>query len=174
MLQTAKAKHVLLLFSVLVGCASNPPGDINTFPTQRDKELVNQAIDDSRPAVQHVRDLERDYHSRPKKRFVAGQSAGEFQTYVTECLQKIQRIGTANYPDEARGQLYGSVVVTFSLARNGQLEQVVVERSSGHRVLDDAIIKAIKMSAPFAAVPQDSPERFDQLVVTQRFAFVKN
>jgi periplasmic protein TonB len=173
MLQIAKAKRVLLLITVLTGCASHPPGETNTASAQPSNELVSQAIENSRPAAQYVRDLEKNYDSRPKKRFVSGQKAGEFQPYVTACLGKIQRIGVVNYPDEARGKLYGNVVVTFALARNGQLEQAVIERSSGHKVLDDAIIKAIKLSAPFPAFPQDSPEQVDQLVIVQRFSFAK-
>ena len=65
-------------------------------------------------------------------------------------------------------------MVTFTLARNGQLEQVAIERSSGHKVLDDAIIKAIKLSAPFPAFPQDSPEQVDQLAIVQKFSFTKD
>ena len=174
MLQIAKTKRVLLLLMVLTGCASHPPGKTNTASAQPSNELVSQAIENSRPVARYVRELEKNYDSRPKKRFVSGQEAGEFQPYVTACLGKIQRIGVVNYPEDARGKLYGSVLVTFTLARNGQLEQVVIERSSGHKVLDDAIIKAIKLSSPFPAFPQDLPEQVDQLAVVQKFSFSKD
>ncbi|WP_263770551.1 TonB family protein [Propionivibrio soli] len=136
-------------------------------------QLVRRAIDSSRPAANYVRELEKSSPAHFQRRFVAGQRAGEFQPYVTECLRKIKVFAEANYPDEARGTLYGHVHATFALARNGMIDYAIVERSSDHKALDDFVIKAIKLAAPFPPFPPGSLNEVDQLVVTQVFSFVK-
>ena len=58
------------------------------------------------------------------------------------------------YPLWARWhEIEGKVVVVFSLKKDGQLEGLKIEKSSGYSLLDKAAIKAIKKAAPFPAFP---------------------
>lgn len=97
-----------------------------------------------------------EYSKRPRKKYV-GARTEEYglATYLDGWKQKIERIGTLNYPPEARGKLYGSVVIFVELrAEDGSLYSAEISRSSGHKILDQAALRILRMSAPFGAIPQ--------------------
>jgi len=112
-----------------------------------------------------------EYKLRPTKRFVTGRNAGEFQPYVDQCLARILLNGNRNYPDEARGKLYGDVRITLWIHTSGNLDKVELDRTSGHSVLDSALVRAARASAPFPPFPTDVSSGLDMLVVTQTFSF---
>jgi len=97
-----------------------------------------------------------EYSKRPRKKFV-GARTEEYglAAYLDAWKQKIERIGTLNYPPEARGKLYGAVVIFVELrAEDGSLYSAEISKSSGHKVLDQAALRILRMSAPFGAIPQ--------------------
>lgn len=99
-----------------------------------------------------------EYSKRPRKKFV-GARTEEYglAAYLDGWKQKIERIGTLNYPPEARGKLYGAVVIFVELrAEDGSLFNAEISRSSGHKVLDQAALRILRMSAPFGAIPQQA------------------
>jgi protein TonB len=99
-----------------------------------------------------------EYSKRPRKKFV-GARTEEYglAAYLDAWKQKIERIGTLNYPPEARGKLYGAVVIFVELrAEDGSLYSAEISRSSGHKVLDQAALRILRMSAPFGAIPQQA------------------
>lgn len=114
------------------------------------------------------------YTRRPTRRFVSGNSAGEFQTYVNRCLQKVLASANQNYPAEARGRFYGDVQVTFFVLKSGDLGKVEIVKTSGHVVLDQAILKAIRAASPFAGFSAVLPNAPDVLVITQTFGFERD
>lgn len=58
------------------------------------------------------------------------------------------------YPPEARAYLLeGNSLVLFSLTRDGEITNITVVRSSGHEVLDNEVVRAIKKCAPFPPFP---------------------
>lgn len=59
------------------------------------------------------------------------------------------------YPQAAvqRG-IYGKVNLRFIILANGTVRDVTVIHSSGHEILDQAIVNAIKLAAPFAPLPK--------------------
>lgn len=99
-----------------------------------------------------------EYNKRPQKKFV-GARAQEYglAPYFDAWKQKVERIGTLNYPDEARGKLYGKVVIFVELrAEDGSLYSAEISRSSGHKILDQAALRILRMSAPFGPVPREA------------------
>lgn len=96
-----------------------------------------------------------EYNKRPRKKFV-GARAEEYAlaAYLDGWKQKIERIGTLNYPEAARGKVYGSVVIFVELrAEDGSLYNAEISKSSGHKVLDQAALRILRMSAPFGPIP---------------------
>ncbi|WP_295006569.1 TonB family protein [uncultured Dechloromonas sp.] len=96
-----------------------------------------------------------EYSKKPRKKFV-GARTEEYvlAAYLDAWKQKIERIGTLNYPPEARGKLYGAVVIFVELrAEDGSLYSAEISRSSGHKVLDQAALRILRMSAPFGPIP---------------------
>lgn len=59
-----------------------------------------------------------------------------------------------NYPMEAAKQgVAGQVHLRFVIEENGVVSKISVLDSSGHEILDSAIVEAIKVAAPFAPLP---------------------
>jgi len=99
-----------------------------------------------------------EYSKRPRKKFV-GARTEEYglAAYLDGWKQKIERIGTLNYPPEARGKLYGAVVIFVELrAEDGSLYSAEISRSSGSKVLDQSALRILRMSAPFGPIPQQA------------------
>src|SRR5688572_33273018 len=97
------------------------------------------------------------YQERPRRKFI-GARAQETRVarYLEDWRQKIERIGDLNYPQGARDQrLYGSLTVTVAIRADGTVEQVDINRPSGHRILDEAARRIVGLAAPFSAFPPD-------------------
>jgi TonB family protein len=96
-----------------------------------------------------------EYNKRPRKKFVGARTEEyALAAYLDAWKQKIERIGTLNYPEEARGKLYGAVVIFVELsAEDGSLYNAEISKSSGHKVLDQAALRILRMAAPFGPIP---------------------
>jgi protein TonB len=116
------------------------------------------------------------YQKRPRRQSV-GASASEyrFARYIEDWRVKIERIGEANYPQAARDQkIYGSLLLTVSIKANGSLENVELRRSSGHKVLDDAAIRIVRMGAPYAPFPPDIGRDTDVIDISRTWRFTSS
>ena len=96
-----------------------------------------------------------DYNKRPRKKFIGARvEEYRFAQYVEDWRQKVERIGTLNYPEAAKGKLYGSAGADRDRSSSdGSLDRVDINRSSGHKVLDDAARRIVQMAAPYSAFP---------------------
>lgn len=74
------------------------------------------------------------------------------------------------YPYEAvRKGLTGTVDVTFTINNDGKLKDIKVLDSSGYKILDDALVNAIRQASPFSPLPDDYKK--DKLVVKGAFTY---
>jgi protein TonB len=114
------------------------------------------------------------YQERPRKRFI-GANAREyrFAQYEEEWRAKIERVGTINYPAEARGKLYGVLQLTVTIQADGSVISIELNRSSGLKVLDAAAHRIVQLAAPFAAFSDDIRKDTDQLVITRTWFFAQ-
>lgn len=87
--------------------------------------------------------------------------------------QKVERIGSLNYPRMSRNLRYDPLVVTVSINSDGSLAGVRIVKSSGHPELDDAVRRIVEMSAPFAAFPPDLKRSYDVVDITRTWSFVE-
>ena len=88
--------------------------------------------------------------------------------YLDGWKRRVERVGTLNFPDEARRQaMSGNPVLEVAIGADGRLEQVLVRRTSGHRELDNAALRIVRLSAPFDPFPPAMRERYPAL----RFAY---
>jgi len=113
-----------------------------------------------------------DYQKRPRKRFIGARATEyRFAQYEEDWRAKIERLGTLNYPAEARGKLYGNLRLTVTIRPDGSVDAVELERSSGLRVLDQAAYRILRMAAPFAEFPPSIRKDTDLLVITRTWFF---
>jgi TonB family C-terminal domain len=84
---------------------------------------------------------------------------------------RVQRIGNLNYPDEARRRkLYGDLLLTVGLNRDGGIKNITVIKSSGYPLLDAAAERIVRLSAPFPPLPKDV--NVDELYITRTWQFL--
>jgi protein TonB len=94
--------------------------------------------------------------------------------YLYRWQEKVEMVGNINYPDEARRKkLYGNLRLLVTLVPNGAVLKVEVLKSSGHRTLDQAAIRIVRMSAPFPPFPKELKNEIDRLEIIRTWRFEK-
>ena len=92
-----------------------------------------------------------------------------FFSYLRHLKVKIQDVWV--YPSAAaRSGIGGSLTVEFSIAKNGQLLGVNLLDSSGHSILDESAMRAIRDAAPFFPFPDRM--RAKKLRIKANFIYV--
>jgi protein TonB len=135
------------------------------------RDLADLALAAMRLQAQIDRQVE-EYQKRPRKKFIGANVAEyRFAQYEEDWRVKIERVGTLNYPAEARGRVYGNLRLTVTIRPDGNVESVELDRSSGLKVLDAAAFKIVRMAGPFAAFPPDIRRDTDLLVITRTWFF---
>ncbi len=114
------------------------------------------------------------YQERPRKRFI-GANAREyrFAQYEEDWRAKIERVGTVNYPAEARGKLYGTLQLTVTIRPDGTVESIELNKSSGLKVLDQAAFRIVQLASPFASFPESIRKDTDLLAITRTWFFAQ-
>jgi protein TonB len=88
--------------------------------------------------------------------------------YLDAWKRKVERIGTLNYPNEARRRgLSGNPVLEVAINANGEMEDIVVRRTSGHPELDQAALAILKLATPFDPFPAELRKQHGSI----RFAY---
>lgn len=146
-----------------------PNSDPSPLPTGR--ELMQQSVEMARLAAEIERRQEL-YAKRPRRKFISASTHQyEYAAYMRGWVQKVERVGNLNYPEEARRQgLSGRLIMTVSVGRNGEVKGVLINRSSGRKLLDDAAIRVVQLAAPFAPLPV-TKEEIDILDITRTWEY---
>ncbi len=113
---------------------------------------------------------------RPKRKFVSASTREyKYAAYMEGWRAKVERVGNLNYPEEARRRnISGSLILDVALNPDGSVNQIVIRRSSGHKLLDDAAIRIVKLAAPFAPFPPAIRKDIDILHITRTWQFLNN
>lgn len=135
------------------------------------RDLVTAAKAMVRMEAEIARSIE-EYNQRPKRKFLGARvEEYRFAQYVEDWRQKVERIGNLNYPQAAKGRLYGKLVMTVAIKSDGSLERVELNRSSGHGVLDAAAQRIVKLAAPYAGFPDAIRRDTDIIEITRTWSF---
>ncbi|NKB36357.1 MAG: TonB family protein [Gammaproteobacteria bacterium] len=113
--------------------------------------------------------------SRPKRKFISASTREyKYAAYMDAWRSKVERVGNLNYPEEARKRkLSGSLVLDVALKPDGSISAITVRQPSGHKVLDDAAIRIVKLAAPFAPFPDAIQGETDILHIIRTWQFLK-
>jgi len=138
------------------------------------RDLVDKSLEIERLEAQIKREYQA-YQERPKRKFVGARAQEyRFAQYVDTWRQRIERVGNLNYPEEAKvRKLYGRLQLTVAIRANGEVESVEVNRSSGHKILDQAAIRIVRLAAPFAPFPDNIRVDTDILHITRTWTFTR-
>jgi protein TonB len=116
-----------------------------------------------------------DYQKRPRKHhFMPSTSEYRYARYVEDWRARVERIGNENYPDDARGKVYGVLRMTVAVRKDGSVIEAAVDRSSGSPVLDRAARRIVNMAAPFPPFPPEIARDTDVLEITRTWIFTND
>ncbi|HEL5331425.1 TPA: energy transducer TonB [Stenotrophomonas maltophilia] len=132
---------------------------------QRDVEMARLA------AEVHLRSAQ--YAKRPNRKFVSASTREyAYANYLRAWVDRAEKVGNLNYPDEARQRrLGGQVVISVGVRRDGSVESSRILRSSGTPLLDEAALRVVQLAQPFPPLPKTEDE-IDILQVTRTWVFL--
>ncbi|MFT3907162.1 MAG: TonB family protein [Steroidobacteraceae bacterium] len=111
--------------------------------------------------------LNRDLMTAPDTR------ASELAPYLASWRQKVERIGTLNYPRSVRRQsLERNPILEVTLDARGKLLRASITRSSGQGDIDQAALNILKLASPFDPLPQNLLGRYQTLRFAYEWQFV--
>ena len=111
---------------------------------------------------------------RPRRKAInASTQEYKYANYLETWRKKVERIGNLNYPDEAkRKKLYGNLLLHVAVRADGSVQDIRVVKSSGHKILDDAAIRIVKLAAPYSPFPPEISKEVDVLDITRTWQFL--
>lgn len=115
------------------------------------------------------------YSRRPRKLNINSINAHQYKaaSYEAAWQRKIERVGNLNYPGEVRRKkLSGRLVMSVEIDASGNIKKITVNRRSGHKIIDDAAVNIVKLSAPFAPFPVELRKEADVIVITRTWQFL--
>lgn len=173
--------------------APQPPPEARVVTTLRSDAKAPQALDTPPPTdapypegrAKVERDMEmarlaaeihmrsERYAKRPKRKFISASTKQyEYAGYLRSWVDRVERVGNLNYPDEARRRRIGGLlVISVAIRRDGSVERADVIQSSHIPMLDDAAMRIVRLSEPFAPLPE-TQEGVDVLHVTRTWQFM--
>ncbi len=141
-------------------------------PLPQGQEKIEHDMEMARLAAEiHMRS-ER-YAKRPTRKFVSA-STQEYTWagYLREWVDRVERVGNLNYPDEARRRhLAGQVVISVAIRRDGSVERADIVKSSGVPLLDGSALRIARLAEPYPPLPR-TDENPDILHVTRTWNFL--
>ena len=113
---------------------------------------------------------------RPRRKFISASTREyKYAAYMESWRAKVERVGNLNYPDIARhDKLSGNLILEVQINPDGSVREMVVRRSSGHKILDDAARRIVELAAPFAPFPDAVAKEVDVLHVTRTWQFLNS
>jgi protein TonB len=87
--------------------------------------------------------------------------------YLNAWRSKIERLGTLNFPANARSSQTGNPVLEVAIRADGTLGEAVIKRSSGSKEIDQAALSILRLASPFDPFPSELKQQYQEL----RFAY---
>jgi protein TonB len=117
-----------------------------------------------------------DKANRPRRKFISASTKEyKYASYMEAWRAKVERVGNLNYPNDARKKkLSGNLILDVALNADGSVNRITVRRSSGIKILDDAAVRIVELSSPFAPFPDQIKKETDILHITRTWQFMIN
>jgi len=138
-------------------------------------ELINRSMEMLTLNEQINQSLQA-YSKAPQSKFISARTKEfKYASYMRDWVAKVERVGELNYPDAARRQnLSGKLIVQVALFPDGNVREITIRKPSGHKILDDAAVRIVKLAAPFAPFPDDIRAETDILYITRTWVFTSS
>jgi protein TonB len=87
--------------------------------------------------------------------------------YLNAWRTKVERLGTLNFPQNARNARSADPILEVALNADGTLGDAVIVRSSGSKEIDQATLSILRLASPFDPFPSEVRKQYREL----RFAY---
>ncbi|HHW4678740.1 MAG TPA: energy transducer TonB family protein [Xylella sp.] len=143
---------------------------LKQHPTDETRERQNAEM--ARLAAE-VNLRSEEYAKRPNRKFISASTREyAYANYLRAWVDRAERVGNLNYPDEARRRrLSGRVVINVGIRRDGSVDSSTILISSGSPLLDAAALRVIQLAQPFPPLPK-TQDNVDILHVTRTWLFL--
>jgi len=135
-------------------------------------ELINRSLEMLTLNEQINQSLQA-YSKAPQSKYISARTKEfKYANYMRDWVAKVERVGELNFPDAARRtDLSGSLIVEVALYPDGSVRNITILRPSGHKILDDAAVRIVKLASPFAPFPEEIRGETDILYITRTWVF---
>ncbi len=152
---------------------------LDALEPEQEKPLSDQSTPDELSmaiaSLQAQLDLQRQAYAKQPRRYTISSAATKKShdaLYLDGWRRRIEAVGNIHYPTEARRQqLYGSLRLLVALLPNGDVSDIRILQSSGHRILDQAAVEIVNMAAPFDPFPEAMRTQADILNIIRTWRF---
>ena len=109
---------------------------------------------------------------KPRRRSLIGiERDVSLRAYVDSWRWKIERGGNLNYRVSAGMRARENPIVTVAIRSDGSLEEVRINRSSGVREIDQAVLRIAELYAPYSKFPPDLARQYDVIEIRRVWLF---
>lgn len=134
-------------------------------------EVDQQGLEQNARIAAIIDEIER-YNQRPRKHFDAPSAmASPFAGYVDAWRLRVEDIGSQHYPSGGADRPRGDLQATITIASNGMVVDIRIDRPSTDARLNQAVRRIIELAQPFPAFPDHLAKEIDQLVITRTWRF---
>lgn len=98
--------------------------------------------------------------------------ASDDAEYYNRWSDKILQVGNKNFPEEAlRNKIFGSLRLSVRIKPDGTISAIEMLESSGHKILDDAAIRIVRLASPFDPFPPEVRKKTDIFEIIRTWEF---
>lgn len=102
----------------------------------------------------------------------ADTSQSDVAPYLAGLQRRIEAMGREYFPQIAGlDEFSGGPTLEVRINASGDLGDVIIRRSSGSAIVDQAALEILRRSSPFDPFPDDIRDQYDSLTFTRKFLF---
>ena len=146
----------------------------NTIPTtQEETEIISTS-----ELISNLGNLDlsprKELNTNRVKTISASTKDYEYRLYFEAWRQKVERIGALNYPESAKAGNLGALRLTVSLNKEGNIKEIIINKTSGNKELDEAAIKIVRLGEPYAVFSTKMQKEVDLVNITRTWKFTED
>ena len=114
------------------------------------------------------------HNANPRRRLVGPDTRSvPYALYYDRMRERIERLGTADFPQSNGHKLYGRLIMAITVDSAGRVLRAEVEHGSGDALLDRMAQAIVRGAQPFGAFTPRMLRDTDQMIVVAGFDFTR-
>ncbi|MBP7568237.1 MAG: energy transducer TonB [Burkholderiaceae bacterium] len=174
-IDSMQEQQMLMLAQIRQTLAAMPPPDPRRLSNSAEARANEER---RRQLMQLLAEIERrvnEENARPKRRYISpSTAAGVHALYYSRFKERVENLGTTNFPTLAGNKLYGELTMLISLNSMGEVISTEIVQTSGNRALDRIAQAIVRAGAPYGQFSPAMLREFQIMVVSSRFRFTRD